>query len=167
MFIVNQSNEFLIDKKNEIYAITYNFRESNENEETKKTNDQNESKMDRIIIELYSYRSSVNIIKEFVDDLTAKYLKQIEMRREKKQFIYSLEKLDFETDSYERWKEVPFESTRTFQNLFFENREIVMKKLDYFLQNREWYFDKGIPYSLGRARRRLLRHWQITQSGIL
>ena len=149
MFIVNQSNEFLIDKKNEIYAMTYNFRESNENEETKKTNDQNESKMDRIIIELYSYRSSVNIIKEFVDDLTAKYLKQIEMRREKKQFIYSLEKLDFETDSYERWKEVPFESTRTFQNLFFENREIVMKKLDYFLQNREWYFDKGIPYSLG------------------
>lgn len=151
IYVVNQMTEFLIDKEREIYAFSYNYRESNEEEDTsgKKTPSNTANKTDRIIIELHSCISSVAQIKSFVDELTVKHLASIEAQREHKQFVYSLSKLDFDDFSYERWKESPFESTRTFQNLFFENREIVMKKVDYFLQNKAWYFEKGIPYSLG------------------
>ena len=151
IYVVNQMTEFLIDAEKEIYAFAYNYRESNEEEDTtgKKTPGNSANKTDRIIIELYSCVSNVAQIKSFVDDLTAKYLASIEAQREYKQFVYSLAKLDFDDFSYERWKESPFESTRTFQNLFFDNREMVMKKVDYFLQNKAWYFEKGIPYSLG------------------
>ena len=148
LFIVNQPNEFLIDAKNEIYAITYNFRETNDEEEVGKGK-QTANKTDRIIIELHSIQCSVARMKEFVDALTEKYLASIEAQRENKKFVYSLMKLEFDDESHERWKESPFESTRTFQNLFFDNREMVMKKVDYFLQNKAWYFEKGIPYSLG------------------
>ena len=151
IFVVNQMTEFLIDKEKEIYAFAYNYRESNEEEDTsgKKTPSNTANKTDRIIVELYSCLSNVAQIKSFVDELTAKHLASIEVQRENKHFVYSLSKLEFDDFSYERWKEIPFESTRTFNNLFFDNRESVLKKVDYFLHNKAWYFEKGIPYSLG------------------
>lgn len=149
IFTVNQFDEFTIDAALGIYALTYIFRESNEEEDANKNTKSSANKTDRIIIELYSIVSNVNTIKEFVDRLTVAYIDNIENLRKNKQFIYSLEKLDFEENSYERWKEISFESTRTFDNLFFENRETVKNKLDYFLQNKAWYYEKGIPYSLG------------------
>ena len=149
-FMVNQYTEFLVDAEKDIYAITYNFCESNkDDEDSQKRNTQYFGKTTTIRIELYSYTNSVECIKNFVDDLTQKYVEAIEEKRKNKKFIYSLSKLDYEMDTYERWKETQFESTRTFSNLFFDERESVLKKLDYFLQNREWYFEKGIPYSLG------------------
>ena len=151
IYVVNQMTEFLIDAEKEIYAFAYNYRESNEEEDGtgKKTPHNSANKTDRIIIELYSCRSNVAQIKQFVDDLTEKYLASIEAERDCKQFVYSLVKLEFDDFSYERWKEMPFESTRSFNNLFFDNRESVLKKVDYFLHNKAWYFEKGIPYSLG------------------
>lgn len=47
------------------------------------------------------------------------------------------------------WNETPFSSTRTFDNLFFSKKTTFLKELDFFLTNKEWYFDTGIPYSLG------------------
>ena len=151
IYVVNQMTEFLIDAEKEIYAFAYNYRESNEEEDGtgKKTPHNSANKTDRIIIELYSCKSNVACIKKFVDDLTEKYLASIEAQRDCKQFVYSLVKLEFDDFSYERWKEMPFESTRSFNNLFFDNRESVLKKVDYFLHNKAWYFEKGIPYSLG------------------
>lgn len=151
IYVVNQMTEFLIDAEKEIYAFAYNYRESNEEEDGtgKKTPHNSANKTDRIIIELYSCKSNVACIKQFVDDLTEKYLASIEAQRDCKQFVYSLVKLEFDDFSYERWKEMPFESTRSFNNLFFDNRESVLKKVDYFLHNKAWYFEKGIPYSLG------------------
>lgn len=149
IFTVNQSDEFTIDVALGIYATTYIFRESNDDEDATKTTKSNSNKTERIIIELYSIVSNVNTIKEFVDRLTVAYIDNIQFLRENKQFIYSLDKLDFEDGTYERWKEISFESTRTFDNLFFENRELIKNKLDYFLQNKAWYCEKGIPYSLG------------------
>ena len=151
IYVVNQMTEFLIDAEKEIYAFAYNYRESNEEEDGtgKKTPHNSANKTDRIIIELHSCKSNVACIKQFVDDLTEKYLASIEAERDCKQFVYSLVKLEFDDFSYERWKEMPFESTRSFNNLFFDNRESVLKKVDYFLHNKAWYFEKGIPYSLG------------------
>jgi chaperone BCS1 len=47
------------------------------------------------------------------------------------------------------WDEIQFLSTRTFANIFFNEKENIIAKLDFFLNNKEWYFNKGIPYSIG------------------
>ena len=44
---------------------------------------------------------------------------------------------------------VPWESSITFQNSYFQEMETVLKKIDFFLQNKAWYLEKGIPYNLG------------------
>ena len=42
-----------------------------------------------------------------------------------------------------------FYTTRTFDNVFFEQRENVKNHVNFFLTRRDWYEKKGIPYTLG------------------
>ncbi len=42
-----------------------------------------------------------------------------------------------------------FTTNRTFNNVFFEERQHVQGRTKFFLENREWYDKKGIPYTLG------------------
>jgi len=42
-----------------------------------------------------------------------------------------------------------FETSRTFDNVFFEQKETVKAHSEFFLQRRDWYDKKGIPYTLG------------------
>jgi hypothetical protein len=42
-----------------------------------------------------------------------------------------------------------FSTTRTFNNVYFEEQPTVKKRVEFFLNNRSWYEKKGIPYTLG------------------
>ena len=42
-----------------------------------------------------------------------------------------------------------FHTTRSFENVFFEQRKSLRAHLDFFLNRRDWYEQKGIPYTLG------------------
>jgi hypothetical protein len=42
-----------------------------------------------------------------------------------------------------------FTTNRTFENVFFEDRDRVHHRTKFFLENRGWYDTKGIPYTLG------------------
>jgi hypothetical protein len=42
-----------------------------------------------------------------------------------------------------------FQTTRSFDNVFFEQRKIVKDRVQFFLKDRSWYDKKGIPYTLG------------------
>ncbi len=51
-------------------------------------------------------------------------------------------------------KECVFESCKwtsniNFNNKFFENKEVIINKLNYFLQNKKWYQEQGIPHTIG------------------
>lgn len=42
-----------------------------------------------------------------------------------------------------------FLTSRTFDNVFFEERNFVREHTDFFLKNKDWYNKKGIPHTLG------------------
>ena len=143
MFIVNQSDKFLISKEHEIFAFAQEQKESSDENKTKK------GISIRVSVELFSYKSDVETIKSVVDQITKNYLSKLESSRKLKRFIYTLSKPNYTEFTYEMWNETLFESTRTFQNLFFDQKAHILRKIDFFQNNRIWYFDKGIPYSLG------------------
>ena len=146
IYMVIQKDKFLISKELEIYAITTII---NEDQEQESKNSKTTNRIEKISIELFSYKSNIQTIKEFVECLTRKYLSNIEYLRENKKFIYTLTKTKHEEHKYEIWDENIFSSTRQFKNIFFKEKINLIKKLDFFLNNKEWYFEKGIPYSLG------------------
>ena len=148
--MVIQNEKFLISKDMEIYAyatINAETQEIDDKETNKKTKPT--SKIEKIRIELFSYKSSVKQIKDYVENLTTKYLSSIEDLRENKKFIYTLAKTKYEECISEMWGETMFSSTRTFGNLFFSGKNNVIDKIDFFLKNIKWYYEMGIPYSLG------------------
>jgi len=145
VFIVSQKTPFIFNAELKIYALTKIFSEEASNDKEKGTT----SKIDNIEIILYSYDSSLTAMKSYIDDLTTRYLETIEKNRNNKRFIYTIVKTKYEETRFECWKESCFETTRAFENMFFEGKKSVLEKLDFFLENREWYYSKGIPYTIG------------------
>jgi hypothetical protein len=145
VYMVNQKDKFLISSENEIYAYTHSFDDKPLDSKDSKPS----QKLLTVVLELYSFKSSVETIKNVVEKITHAYLSNLEKSRKLKRFIYTLTKANYEEFAYERWDETVFESTRTFDNLFFEKKRETLAKINFFVNNRKWYFDKGIPYSLG------------------
>ena len=48
--------------------------------------------------------------------------------------------------SYEEYR---FDSGKTFDNVFFPQKEAILKRLDFFTKNRDWYRKRGIPHTIG------------------
>ena len=145
MYIITQTLPILYNKELQIYAST--TVEKEEGDSDKKST----IKTDHITITLYSYKSTLSQIQDFVDKVKTRYLEHIENDRKGKRFVYSLKKTENEDDdgNTQRWNETTFESTRTFTNMIFEGKDDVMEKINFFLNNKQWYYDNGIPYTLG------------------
>jgi len=91
----------------------------------------------------------VDQIKKYINELTSDYLSVIESQRKKKQFIYTLSSTTNTHSIQDYWSETIFGSTRTFDNMFFDGKEEVLDKINFFLKNKAWYEEMGVPYTLG------------------
>ena len=143
-YVVSQKDNFIVNDELKIYGYTNIKNYDNEEEASKQKN-----KVEQITIILYSYKSSLATIQKFVQDITTKYISSISDLRENKKFMYEVVKTKFDENICECWNEYTFESNRTFNNLFFDNKKEVLTKIHFFLKNKDWYSEKGIPYTLG------------------
>jgi len=144
MYIVSQKRSFLYNKELQIYATgVIDKDDSGESKDGAKI------QTDKITITLFSYVSTIDIIQKHVEKIKTEYLETIEKSRNKKTFIYNLCKTNYDDYTTECWREYEFESTRTFTNIFFEEKDSVLKKINFFINNKQWYYDNGIPYSIG------------------
>lgn len=135
---VNQSYEFNIT--NNIQGVIYN-REI----ETKQFS------VTKMIIETKLDVSSNTLnsteLIDFVEKCDTDYTKYLKEKSLKDQLY-----IDISWNVKE--KECVFESCKwtsniNFNNKFFENKEIIINKLNYFLQNKKWYQEQGIPHTIG------------------
>jgi len=88
-------------------------------------------------IELQNFIS--NVVEEYDTFLLKKMLKkqyfiEINYNLEKKRLIYN----DF-----------VFDSKKTFNNLFFTQKDECLKKIEKFINGKDWYDKRGLPYTLG------------------
>ena len=144
IFIVYQNQPFQIEEN--IYIKTTIQEEDASNEKEKIS-----SKIDKITIKIYSYVYDTTYLTNYIDNITINYKSSIKNTRCNKKYIYTLEKIkkDNEDVRYDCWNEELFESTRRFNNIFFEGKNEIIDKINFFVNNRDWYYEKGIPYSLG------------------
>ena len=140
IYIANQDHSFII-RENDIYGRV-NIRVSeNDNK------DYSSIKNENIELSIFSYTLSCSDLKDFVNSITKDYKNEIIKKKQNKKFIYTLKNVDDEGDIY--WYENEFESTRTFDNMYFENKENILKEIDFFSNNEQWYIENGEPYNLG------------------
>jgi len=144
IFMVFQNKHFKLEEN--IYIVSIIEKEESSDEKNK-TN----SKVDKITLQIYSYTYSLFQLKNKIDKITEKYINSIKENRANNRFIYFLEKVSNSDDEnkYDCWKEHLFETSKSFNNTFFDGKKQIIEKIDFFINNREWYYEKGIPYSLG------------------
>ena len=102
-----------------------------------------------IIIELLSHKLNAKKITDKINMITRDYINNLKRQKREKLYIYRLKPEDDEDRYNVRWHEVEFQSTRTFENMFFKGKEDFLKKVIFFRDNEQWYRDNGHPYTLG------------------
>lgn len=153
IFTVSQRLPFLLDAEREIYCIVKEAGEQREESGTGMS--KNESRMIKFTIAVFSYKSEVSVIKEYVKTVRENYSKYLEEKRRGKLFVYTLNNTevhnDDDDDTVGGWRETPHETMKSFDNIFFEGKQEVMNKIRFFTENKEWYRRNGVPYTLGVA----------------
>jgi len=151
IFTVSQKIPFLIDTEKEIYCIV---KETGEHRD-ENTLTKNETRMVKFSINIFSYKSDISVIKEFIKTLKTEYSRFLEEKRRGKLFVYTLNNTEVhnedDDDTVGGWQETPHETMKSFDNIFFDNKQSIMHKIKFFTENKEWYKHNGIPYTLGIA----------------
>jgi hypothetical protein len=142
IFIPNQNESFIICPMQKIYC-TMNYIKKNINYSEK---DNNIIYIHRIIV--YSNDININCLEIFLDNLLKIYNKYKHDKSIENQcyFYYDYADDDGETLNY-TIKE--FFTNKTFNTVFFEEKELYLKQLNFFLNESTWYKTKGIPHHLG------------------
>lgn len=154
IFTISQRYPFMINKELEIYCSVMEAGEQREQGNEPGFN-KNDSRVVRIVINLFSYTTRPAQLKEYVSNLTKEYSKYLEDKRRGKIFIYTLNNTEVhnedDDDTVGGWRETPHETMKSFDNIFFEGKPDILKKVQFFTDNKEWYRKNGVPYTLGLA----------------
>lgn len=51
--------------------------------------------------------------------------------------------------SFLRFTKHPFTTNRRFSNIFFEGKDVLEHRFRFFLERKDWYDERGIPYTFG------------------
>lgn len=110
-----------------------------------------------IKFKLFCYEHEVQYLQSFIDKCNSAY-----ERRMKNKLGSDLYFFDMMTNSKNKktvqnplptthimYTQHKFHTSRTFDNVFFEQRPKVKKHVEFFLTRKDWYEKKGIPYTLG------------------
>ena len=112
----------------------------------------NEHKKEEFKIQLYSEILNVDQLRSVLENWVREYEEMLLSDRDEhlKFYLYSAnsDRHHCHGASFD-YLEFRFESGRTFNNIFFDLKDDIIQRLDYFANNKTWYKETGVPYTLG------------------
>ena len=139
IYRIDQCTLFNIDKniKGKIYA--YDKEKSDFNGRT--------SYIEYVYFDIFSNKLNLLELEEWINKKVKEYDNHVRLLSIDKQLLidvswnYNNKSLDITN--------INWESNVTFENRFFKDKEIILDKINFFLNNQDWYIERGIPYNLG------------------
>ena len=98
-------------------------------------------------LSLMSTIYSIKDINEYIEKCEKIYIKE-KVKKEKSQHIFVFNGVSKDSD-YLDFEEIKFDTTKSFNNMFFEEKDNLINRLDYFTNNIDKYKRLGIPHTLG------------------
>jgi ATP-dependent Zn protease len=143
VFIPDQDKPFFLNEEKTIKCLI----KLNEYEINNKNN--TEFKKNHVI-KIFSENINIKItdLEDFVDTCLIKYNKYLQKKTINDQYYFCFNSSDANSEIL-YFTEKIFKTNRTFDSIFFENKNNYIKNLDFFLKNENWYIKKGIPYHYG------------------
>lgn len=143
IFKLNHKLPILINREEDIYICLL------------KDNSQDPDNMSQII-EIYSYTLNIEELRSFIKKIEYNYIIKIQNKLGDKLYYFNdvstgkINKNDYNklppTISFTM---KPFITNRTFKNVIGPESKLIEKRVNFFKNNKKWYDNKGIPYTLG------------------
>ena len=109
------------------------------------------ARMEEFQITLISSDLSMHELKEMIESWVDEYLASLAPEKHLRYFLYA--PIEGPTDEYydttRNYLEFIFQSTKTFDNIFFPEKNDILNRINFFTNNRNWYKSRGIPYTMG------------------
>ena len=152
-FILNQKDIICIDE--DIYSSM-----TQSSSDSASTTSTSSSSAIVQIIEIYSFTKTIDELREFLDKIKMNYLITIKNKLGNHRYFFNLHPCSAPStiDNGKDYSKMPnnftfimkkFQTNRKFHNLFGEGIDIIRNRVNFFIKNKKWYDEKGIPYTLG------------------
>lgn len=136
---VDQNSQFEIAK--DIYGkISYREKEITDNF--------GKTKHEEIVyLEVFSKKLNLIQLQKWVEDRHKEYENYVRTKASSEQLLVEIgwNSREKELDIYYN----PWSSNATFSNRFFTGKEDILKKIQFFISNPDWYAKRGLPWTLG------------------
>ena len=111
-------------------------------------------------IDIYSYTYDMETLRNELNGIVKNYLIKMTNKLGNNIYYFSEMPLTLYRDSngkvdhskmpdYLHFSMKQFITNRSFKNLFGKDIDIIKKRVDFFRYNKDWYDNKGVPYTLG------------------
>ena len=144
IFIPDQDKPFSLDTKRGIMCIMNYEKNECSGKDGSYIQD---TKAHNLTIFSNKQETKISDLEQFIQDCIHDYKEYIEHISCKEQYYFCVNNVD--SDSSIEYSEQIFKTNRRFDTIFFEEKEKFVKSLDFFLKNKDWYTNKGIPYHYG------------------
>ena len=145
IFIPNQSKSFMLDNAKKIECMTKIY------ENFDHFLDENKKNVNKShIIKIFSNdkNTTMNDLEEFIEKCVNTYKKYLNDKVNKNTYYFCYNDSE-DNGELLNYSEKIFITHKTFSSIFFEEKDKYMNSLNFFLNNRDWYIKKGIPYHYG------------------
>jgi hypothetical protein len=119
-----------------------------------------DDKVSKIFIEVYSYTYDLTTLRKYLDDIEEKYKMAISNQLGKNIFYFDeipvnlpigLDKKPDVSKAPSRlvFSKYILHTNKSLKNIYGDAVKVVRKRVDFFINNKRWYEEKGVPYTLG------------------
>lgn len=145
LFIPNQSKSFILEDNKKIECITQIFEDYDIFQENNKKNVRKSH-----IIKIFSKSefTTINDLEEFIEKCLNGYKKYLNDKVNQNIYYFCYNDSE-ENGELLNYSEKIFITHKTFSSIFFEEKDKYINSLHFFLNNKDWYIKKGIPYHYG------------------
>ena len=116
-------------------------------------NEKNPVRAEEFTITLYSDTLNADELRLVLTGWVKEYESRLKVKQEQHlNFYFYSPRGDVTEDYYDptrHYSEFRFETTKTFDNVFYSQKKDIVKRLDFFTHNKAWYKKRGIPYTMG------------------
>jgi SpoVK/Ycf46/Vps4 family AAA+-type ATPase len=139
-----QTIKFVSLKKNQFKLSPTLLISTDEKEELSQKED---NKYITYTIKLESTKYSMDEILNYIDECIEKYTKE-QLTQHKNQHIFIFESINKDTSELD-FHTYPFNTTKSFDNMFFSQKQEIIRKINYFNDEEKTYKRLGINQTLG------------------
>lgn len=118
------------------------------------------SEINFIDFEVYSYTKQLSDVHAWVDSVVSEYRAKKQNKLGNKLYYFNerVKLLSRDINGNPIWRTAPeslnfsmtkFQTNKTLSNIYGESIDLVKRRVEFFMNNKEWYSQRGIPYTLG------------------